>query len=232
MTKKTQIQLAPSKLPVPATEADDSAEAFYQRQLATTTSPKKRHNLERVWRALETLRKEKRRRFTAKAVADVIAESDDPSPTHQAILNKTGQHFRDLIRAYALQYGDHDGNTDRRDDDIRDALKDPVLQMHYAYKLNLIKSLTHSENLLKQQLERLASTPQAVPTRKDEFAVVCTTVDAYAVKEFLASVESDPRWTFDANGALIEAAGGGKKPRSLAPAGFEDALRKLADRSV
>ena len=216
----------------PVSNWNTDAETFYRRQLSATTSPKKKANLGRVWRALEQLRKAKRRSFSVRAVADVIAEFDDPSPTYQAMLNKGGRHFRDLVRAYDLQHGSHESAGDSRDDDILAALQDPVLQMRYMNLRSLLKSMEQGERLLKQQIERQALAPQASPLRADEFSVVCTTVDAFAIKEFLSSIDTHPHWSFDTVGALVEAASAGKKSRKLTPAGFEQALRKCTDRHL
>lgn len=234
MTQKAQLQRAEHvpQRSLPPHSGDTDAETFYKRQLTATASPKKKANLGRVWRALEQLRKAKKRSFSFRAVAEAIAAFDIPSPTYQAMLNRGGQHFRDLIRAYALQYGSRETAGDPRDDDILAALHDPVLQMRYMNLRSLLKSMEQGERLLKQQLERQAHTTEARPQRADEFSVVCTTVDAFAVEEFLRSVDAHPLWEFETDGALAEASRLGQKSRKLAPAGFEQALRKLVDRHV
>jgi len=94
-TRKQKAQLPPSK----------PAQLFSETMLRTT-SKRKQRSLTNVWNALEHLRGVKSRDFTAASVARTIEVLKLPGPKAQSIRNAEGRDFREIIRAYAAEYGD------------------------------------------------------------------------------------------------------------------------------
>ena len=90
-------------------ETESSAVSSKQRFseiISATQSTRKRKSLTNVWKALEHLRAVKSSEFTVASVARAIEALHLAGPKAQSIRNAEGHDFREIIVAYAREFGD------------------------------------------------------------------------------------------------------------------------------
>ena len=203
-----------------------SARALYETLLQATTHKTKRANIERVWLALESLRKRKVNQFGPANVAREIAKSLAGTPTYQSIRNRTGTHFRHLISAYEAEHGIDDSRTnDDADTEIVRALREqPRLQLRYSRMLEFNKAFQLQIKLLLEQIAKLSASSRPTVSTPPPGGVVAAfdAVEVYAVRKFLDKFESR-HWEVGPRGKLFDDTGD-----ELAPIGFVPALRKIS----
>jgi hypothetical protein len=203
-----------------------SAQALFDALLKATTHRTKRANIERVWLALEALRKRKVNEFGPANVAREISRSLPGTPTYQSIRNRTGAHFRQLISAYEAEHGIESSRTnDDADIEIVRALREqPRLQLRYSRILEFNKAFQLQIKLLLEQIAKLSTSSRQAGSNPPPGGVVVAfdTVEIYAVRKFLDKLDSRA-WEVGPRGKLLD-----ETKDELAPIGFVPALRKIS----
>jgi hypothetical protein len=212
------------------------AEELFRELLSKTGSRRKHANLANVWKALEHLRGLRVKDFSVASVGRTVAALDLGSPKTQSIRNSEGKDYRDLISAFAAQFGEtREIRSTSPAEDLVASIEDPKTAAQVKLLTSENTALKRRLDLLKNAYSRLKPLSEFRVDSSDEAtpATLAQPLSAPAlgrlpddevgaIRWFLENVpEMD--WTVDeATGAILDMRG-----REVAPPYFVHALRKL-----
>lgn len=225
-------------------QTESQSFTLYSILLEGTDSPRKRKNLDSVWRALEHLRELGSPDYSVANVARAIKNLGLTGPKAQSIRNVEGKDFRTLIQSYASEFGPKQVKEVPLDEEIVASIDNHRLASLVQQALAENRSLKYRIDLLKKEFKKLQpfssvpiivsdeaskenglalSAPLALPPAS--YGDMFDDRERDAVRTFLENLSSLEEVVPDADGmgALLYATNG----LEFTPPSFLQALRKI-----
>ena len=211
------------------------AERMRDDLISRSTNPRKRNNVERLWKALEHMRVIGSRDYSLANVGRTVMALQLKGPAEQTLRNN--KELRALVLAYAADYGakKRKGNPE---DDLLTSI--PDLNARAAVRLlqadnaswrrkndilhNLIRQLHLSNGAVANAIE--PPVQGLAPALQARGATNFSSIEIQSVRRFTDTMEDEHGWRIDeASGAVMWETNG----MNVAGPGFYHALRKVAD---
>jgi hypothetical protein len=199
-----------------------SPQDTYRRLMGEASDSRRKRSLEAINEACRLLHERQSSDFSYKAIVTLGKDRGLPVPGEKSIVNKTGEHYRELIQAWKLASLPKASKTKADPNDWIEHIQDPVLRMSVSLLAKELRALKAKESRKAKHsgapIILGSAMGQAVSTRPllndAELAALKAAIDPASLGLIGLSIGS--------RGELVDAKG-----RTIHKPGFRDAIEKV-----
>lgn len=199
-----------------------SPQDTYKRLMSEASDSRRKRSLEAINEACRLLHERHSSDFSYKTIITLGKDRGLPVPGEKSIVNKTGEHYRELIQAWKLASPPKANKTKPGPNDWIEHIQDPVLRMSVSMLAKELRALKAKESRKAAHsgapIILGSAMGQAVSTRPlmndAELAALKAAIDPASLGLVGLSIGS--------RGELVDAKG-----RTIHKPGFRDAIEKV-----